>query len=472
MMTDSMQSFENHAIRRAALEWSEVASRTDPIVRDNLRSVLQDRREDVATLYVAYLENDPEIAEVVSTHNAKLIATDTFLRCVESLLALDHDAVDAFCQSQSEIGRLMARVGLPPHALSRGMRKLKIWFILQLRTLDLPADRLLHKLEYLIAILDIAVEIREESYLADRARQVRIEEAYRLQALGQNLAMERERQRASLMDWLQDLLTRCYQYDPSIELPRLGRSDFGLWVNHKAMLVFDGAEEIPLLSDAIVRIDRDVLVALETARHEDRATVATLIGRLQQDVSSIKYALTALFEARLELENGRDALTQLLNRRFLPTVMMREVSLQKTKTDRGFCVAMLDIDRFKSINDQHGHLTGDAILQQVGAAIVACARPSDFVFRYGGEEIAVVLIDSNQATGLAIAERIRRHIEDMTVTLPSHGHSSVTVSIGIAAYAGELDYETLLARADKALYEAKSSGRNRVVASPIESLHP
>nr|WP_252263656.1 GGDEF domain-containing protein [Paracidobacterium acidisoli] len=147
----------------------------------------------------------------------------------------------------------------------------------------------------------------------------------------------------------------------------------------------------------------------------------------------------------------------------MPTVLMREIALQKIRKDRGFCILMFDIDRFKEVNDTFGHLAGDAVLQQVSAAITQCCRPSDFIFRYGGEEVLIVLVDCDPSLAGNIAERIRQCIQDLILRLPDGNVLSVTASLGIAAFAGELDYEKLLARADQSLYTAKAAGRNQVV---------
>lgn len=458
--SESSLNVREKAIGRIMSEWDLI----DPTGRGILFKILSDRREDLRKRYLNYLVEDTEMAAVIATECARHDFTDIFMQWVDDLLRGALPAIDAFCQNQTAIGQMMARINLPPQALSRAMRKLKLWFLLHLEAMGCASEDLVKAIRCLIVMVDLSVEIREASYESDRAGHARIEEAYRLQALGQNLAMERERQRAALMEWSQDLLTCFYQAGDADALPSLAKSDFGLWLDHKARIVFEGANEIHLIVDAVHRIDEDMIPQLSAASYADRNVVGALIGRIQEEVAAIKFGLNALFDARLEIENGRDTLTHLLNRRFLPTVLMREIALQRAQSDCGFCIAMLDIDRFKAVNDRYGHLAGDAVLQQVAGALNASARPSDFTFRYGGEEMVLVLINCDQATGHAIAERVRACVQNLDIILPNGQSLSVTASLGVAAYEGELDYEVLLARADKALYKAKSDGRNRVVS--------
>lgn len=134
-------------------------------------------------------------------------------------------------------------------------------------------------------------------------------------------------------------------------------------------------------------------------------------------------------------------------------------------------VLILDLDHFKSINDRYGHIAGDAVLKAVGDVIASEIRDGDLAGRFGGEEFVVCLADLRESDGACttreVCERIRRHVERMSVTVPTaHGEALVedlTVSVGaaVAPHAGT-GTESLLARADGALYAAKGSGRNRV----------
>ena len=158
-----------------------------------------------------------------------------------------------------------------------------------------------------------------------------------------------------------------------------------------------------------------------------------------------------------------DGLTGLHNRRYLDshlqTLFERAASRQ-----RPLSLMMTDIDRFKRINDKHGHAVGDEVLREFARRLRKNVRGIDLACRYGGEEFVVVMPDTEQAVAERVAERIRHEIE----TLPFDGAAQpldVTVSIGVASMStGRDTLEALLKRADGALYEAKKTGRNRVVA--------
>jgi diguanylate cyclase len=242
----------------------------------------------------------------------------------------------------------------------------------------------------------------------------------------------------------------------------LWKSDFGLWVNHKAGMLFEGAPEMDQLLASLNRMDEELVLGLQQSMDADRLVVSEWMLRIEEEMASIKFLLNALFDTRLELESGRDPLTQLLNRRFLPSLLMREIALQKKHVDRGFCLVMIDIDHFKAVNDQHGHLAGDTVLRHVAEVITATVRTSDFSFRYGGEEFLLVLVDCSLSGAEEMAQHIRQKIEGIRIPLSTGEQLHVTASLGVAAFADDLDYEVLLERADRAMYRAKQKGRNRI----------
>ncbi|VVN72052.1 GGDEF domain-containing protein [Pseudomonas fluorescens] len=159
-----------------------------------------------------------------------------------------------------------------------------------------------------------------------------------------------------------------------------------------------------------------------------------------------------------------DALTGVANRRALDQVLSREWA-RAQRTDKPLSVLMIDADHFKAFNDRHGHQVGDDALRTVAKVISeSVRRPADLVARYGGEEFAVVLAETDRAGALQIAESIRAAVEHLS---PIKGDKSpITVSIGLSTWSGapEESLKTLLFAADKALYQAKERGRNRVVA--------
>jgi diguanylate cyclase len=192
----------------------------------------------------------------------------------------------------------------------------------------------------------------------------------------------------------------------------------------------------------------------------DAATAISSLYLTVQDVTEL-----AVYEHRLLEMNMRDGLTGVYNRRFLEKRLTEEFE-RHVRYSRTFSVIMLDIDFFKKVNDTHGHQCGDFILKGVSAKIASLIRKTDFLARYGGEEFCCLLPETDLASAKVLAERFRKSIAEM-IHLYQEKEVTVTISLGVSEL--NTQYPTpssLLERADEALYQAKGSGRNKVVSFP------
>jgi diguanylate cyclase (GGDEF)-like protein/PAS domain S-box-containing protein len=160
-----------------------------------------------------------------------------------------------------------------------------------------------------------------------------------------------------------------------------------------------------------------------------------------------------------EQEAATDWLTGLPTRRAFHARLNR--MLLETKPDEILSVLMVDIDHFKTINDNYGHLFGDSVLVGVATACKEAFRSQDISCRYGGEEILILLHGADEKIALTVAERLREHVQNLT--FKEHPEVSVTVSIGIYTSTYQQDIQESIACADEALYRAKESGRNRCI---------
>ena len=157
----------------------------------------------------------------------------------------------------------------------------------------------------------------------------------------------------------------------------------------------------------------------------------------------------------------RDDLTGLYNYRYLEIALEHELR-RAERFQNNFCLLFIDLDGFKPINDQHGHLSGSGVLKQVAEVLRDVLREVDVPIRYGGDEFVVLLLGASCAKGLLAAERVRRRIEECAFVVDG-GRTHLTASIGVAAYPEHArDMVSLLKLADETMYSSKRNGKNRV----------
>jgi diguanylate cyclase (GGDEF)-like protein len=181
---------------------------------------------------------------------------------------------------------------------------------------------------------------------------------------------------------------------------------------------------------------------------------------------SLKNILINLSETERVLEEKErlaitDSLTGLYNRGFFDESLEEEVK-DSIQGNKSLSLLMMDIDGFKRVNDSLGHLIGDGVLAEISAVIKRGARASDLPARFGGEEFAVILPNTNLAEATEVADRIRKTIEEINFVVEGRPNTSVTISVGVASLKGTDLAKDLLGRADGALISAKKKGKNRV----------
>lgn len=233
--------------------------------------------------------------------------------------------------------------------------------------------------------------------------------------------------------------------------------------NPHRMAIDDGARELNRYSYELNLVGK--YLGEVTFSRNDTLTTSEL-EVLEVILCTLIYPLRNALQYERALKIAlKDPLTGVSNRATMGGHLAQHISLAQRQTS-DLSVLMIDIDRFKSVNDRYGHIVGDVVLTKVASHIVKCTRTSDGVFRYGGEEFVVVLPNTGPAGAELLAERIRGEIEQMTLeSLPAT--VQVTVSVGVAHYlAGESQID-LLQRADDVLLAAKRSGRNRVVVASV-----
>jgi two-component system, cell cycle response regulator len=213
-----------------------------------------------------------------------------------------------------------------------------------------------------------------------------------------------------------------------------------------------------------VRDSSGVLAVLPRDKAQFNGLSRPLIERLAGHLGLVLD--NARLSQRLRELSMLDGLTRVLNHRAIHDRLAEEL-LRANRYDNPLTVVLCDLDHFKLVNDEHGHLAGDAVLLAAAQALRRCLRSADAFGRYGGEEFLAVLPESDLESGRRAAERLRAALASQPIALPSGRSVIVTGSFGVASKAdveGSLTVSTLIGLADQRLYEAKSAGRNRVVS--------
>jgi diguanylate cyclase (GGDEF)-like protein len=197
--------------------------------------------------------------------------------------------------------------------------------------------------------------------------------------------------------------------------------------------------------------------------HDDDGNLIAVVETLR-DMTDHKRA-----EMALKTLAAKDALTDLANRRSFDQALEMEWS-RGLRGGRPLALLFADVDHFKMFNDRHGHQRGDECLRAIAGVIGKTAiRPTDLATRYGGEEFAIIMPDTDMAVACSVAERLREAVMDLDIALGDAGTASiVTLSIGVATHvpgSNDAGPDWLLGQADQALYAAKNLGRNRVISA-------
>jgi diguanylate cyclase (GGDEF)-like protein len=220
----------------------------------------------------------------------------------------------------------------------------------------------------------------------------------------------------------------------------------------------------------LIALDPSLIVPLKAKNHVsgilvlgEQITAEPYSAYEKEHIMNIaSLAAIAISNAALLEMTTTDMMTHLKLKHYFYTVLVEKLELSASQ-NIPLSVIMLDIDFFKRFNDTYGHACGDVVLQMVASVIQQNTRNQDMAARYGGEEFVVMLNDTNARTAAKIAERIRSSIENLDILYEGQ-HMNLTISLGVAQYNSEIDStaKNLVDRADKALYNSKQTGRNKV----------
>jgi len=429
-----------------------------------ISEVLKPQAKNVADEFYRIMLSHPECSQFLTNekveNHLKQAMTDWLISLVNSL---SRDEIESFIHRQIEIGNKHARINIPLIAISIGTSVLKQSLFRIILDSSIPRNLLADTVILLDKLIDHSISVMNRTYFTNLLSDAQDQQALRLQSLGMDMALQTEALRSSLFDWHRQILGLLMDTNIDLtQIPSVKRTNFGLWVQHKGDLLFSGSEELIKLKLTMQLIDETFNKALDIRSDGLSDCLREHLKEIDELVTSSTTILGSITEQTLALEGGRDPLTKLFNRRFLRTILQREVKISMETQDR-FAILMIDVDHFKKVNDNYGHDAGDSILRQIAEILITTVRAGDFVFRYGGEEFLAVLNSISEHHASMVAEKIRQNITSRQFEINGNKIIAVTTSIGVAIHDGHPDFNHVLKQSDSALYEAKQTGRNRVI---------
>lgn len=225
----------------------------------------------------------------------------------------------------------------------------------------------------------------------------------------------------------------------------------------------EGGGSLTTALEAYMRLRQAlILESCEVFRESDRPFF-NLMSRLNRCIDRIVFAVAdsyfKAFQEQIERQALTDPLTGLGNSRRFRDALDAEFK-RSGRTGRSFSLIFVDVDDFKDVNDRLGHVAADRVLRAIGATLEGQLRSSDLVCRWGGDEFIILLPETDRAEASLVAEKLRHE------TVRNRGCAGATISLGVACFPGDgADYDHLVASADRALYQSKRRGKNRVTAS-------
>lgn len=443
-------------------EWTDLIQTTSPQVREQSSALAQQHSASLSLEFYNVILSDPEAAAFLTNEQVEKQLKKALALWTEYILSCTPDKVDEMITAQQKIGEVHARIGIPVQIIEMGARTLKKLIFPLIEELNCDPSDKVELCRFIIVSIDLAMEIMGRVFSFGDGGASRDDENYRIFSLLENAEEEKERQSASLLAWESDVIFRVMVEADLGCLGPFSRSDFGIWFNHKGRHFFSGLPETGYIAKLFQEIDELIINAKSIPDlAEGRAQRVNLVVQIRQALSQISTFLKALFDEVSRHEVGMDVLTRLLNRRFMPTIFKREVSYA-IRGNSELSIMVIDVDKFKQVNDTYGHQLGDEILRRVSQVFYEHVRSSDYVFRYGGDEFLILLTEASEQESRQIAERICAVVNKFKIKTPDEQVITPSLSIGVAMFDGHPDYERLIQAADSALYRAKALGRNRV----------
>ncbi len=353
------------------------------------------------------------------------------------------------------VGEVHARIDVPMQLVNSAMSIIKRVLFEHVKQSQLDGNDKADLIILLNQLLDASMNLINESFLEDHVRNERSAQEYRSRSSAHELAIEIERVKGALFGWMTQFMADMLTTKQRII--DIHHQEFSLWIRHK--LSFVGGPDDQMVRRIKHNLDQlqTILTHLYEHPEESREQSIQMISALTNECG---WLLGQIADQHIESAAREDALTSLIERRFLAPIMQNETQMAM-KTNTPYSLMMIDVDNFKSVNDIHGHQAGDAVLSSIGRTLKRSLRVTDYAFRYGGEEFMILMPETVLASAERAAEKLLEKVRSTSVTIDNNRTLKVTISIGIAEFSGHPDFEQVIKYADEKLYQAKHNGKDR-----------
>jgi diguanylate cyclase len=377
--------------------------------------------------------------------------------------SLNHD-YSIYLEKQQMIGKVHARIQVPMYLVNYGVDNLKQLIFETLLKEKIDANEKVIMINLINRIIDLAVMLFNNIYFDNSIKQKKNEQSLRQHYVSHDLAIEFEQSRTNLLHWHRELITLLFYPYSKVKtrnITPLSQSKFGLWVEHRAALLFYNQGEVKKLQSNLYKVDEQVKQVVLLNQAENWEQLADNVTELDSLIIATDWLLDQIAKEIIALDNNKDPLTKMFTRRYLPNIIQHEIHYCLER-NVSLGIIMIDLDHFKNINDQYGHSVGDTVLSKTASILSTSIRAYDYIFRYGGEEFVILINNTDTAGCLAVAEEIRVKVANYQYKDLPFIIDPITISLGVAIFDKHPDYEQLINHADQALYVAKENGRNRV----------
>lgn len=349
---------------------------------------------------------------------------------------------------QMDVGAVHARIKVPVSLVMRGFRELKRMIMRDLVNARSTPDTLAMAANLLTSLLDVALAIMTAAYVRHSERVTRSDEALRLYSVGQDLAAERERQRAAVLEWGQHVFFEAQLPERGQRIATLSQSEFGLWFSHRAEIIFGLSAEYDTIVDCIDRCD----AAIGTINDGQTADRIPLIRSIKGEVDKISALMALLFDGAIGVNSARDPLTKLLSRQFLNSAVSREIGLtQEGKPP--FCLVTFTLNKYdaRRLNvDQHGW---DEILRRSAQIVLGMSRSSDSAFRLNDDTFLVVRVESTVDAAQHFAQEVAHRITSAHFSANGQTYYDLTLLHSVTQFDGHPDPRHIIRLAEQNLAE-------------------